>query len=309
MRIGVTGAGGYVGPRLIQKLEGHEVVACDDGLKQKVGKVGDVEIAQADIRDVKRIEELFRDTDVIVHLAAVTGMDACNSSPNTAFEVDANGTNNVAWVCRQYGIPLVFASSMAVFGDSPSFPISEETPMKPTHIYGFLKYAGGKAIEVMSEDSFPAIVLIKSNVYGVYEVDGKEMLKPTAVNKFYDLARQKREITIYTPGTQARNFLYIDDAVQAYIKAAEAAAKRGPGADYMALAAEEDCTVKHMAELVQAASEEELGYRPEIKLTENPRKNEPATDQFDVDISKIKRELGYRPEYPLERGVRELFRK
>ena len=308
MRIGITGAGGYVGPRLIQLLKGHDIVACDNGHKQRVKSVGGVEIIDADVRDLAKMEELFKGTDAIIHLAAVTGMDACNADPNHAFEVDVNGTNNICWVCRRHGIPLVFASSMAVFGDAPSFPISESTPMAPKHIYGFLKYAGGKAIEAAAEGSFPAIILIKSNVYGRFRVGDEEVLKPTAVNKFYDLARQKKDITIYSPGTQARNFLYIDDAVQGYIKAAEAAAKRGPGADYMALAAEEDCSVKRMAELVQAASEEELGFRPEVKVIPNPRENEPSTERFDVDISKIKKELGYNPKYPIEKGVREVFR-
>lgn len=309
MKLGITGAGGYIGLRLVQKLhKKHEIVSCDHGYMQGVTRVGDIDIVDADIRDLDRMIELFKDVDVVVHLAAVSGVVACNRDCKTAFQTNIVGTHNLAFVCREYGIPLIFASSMAIFGNIRNFPIAVgNNGKKPESFYGFTKYAGGNCIEIMAKERFPATIFVMSNVYGGYRANGKSILKKTVVNLFVENALRKEPLSVYEPGTQARNFLHIDDAVRGYEKAIEALQGQPAGATYLPLAGKDYCSITELAEIVQDVSEKETGFSPEMRLVENPRNGEAFMDRFDVDISETTSLIGYGPRYSLEKGVERTF--
>ena len=117
MKIGITGAGGYIGCRLVQKLTentSYEIIACDNGHSQQMKRVNDVDILYGDIQNLEQMEELFSDMDALIHLAAISGLDESEEDPNTAFEVNVVGTENISKVCNKNQIPLLFASSILI---------------------------------------------------------------------------------------------------------------------------------------------------------------------------------------------------
>lgn len=309
LKVGVTGAGGYIGLRLVQRLRelNHEVVACDHGFMQGPRKTSDVQIKDADIRDLDSMNSLFKDVDSIIHLASISGLVACDKDRKKAFETNVIGTQNLAFVCRENDIPLIFASSMAALGEIKEFPIKPSNEKKPINFYGFTKYSAGRAIEFISEDYFPSIIFLKSNVYGGYFVGEKKILKPTVVNLFAARAIGKKDLVVNSPGTQARNFVHIEDAIQAYVQAAEKIRKLPKKATYLTLASNDYNSINDIAKKVQEVSEQKTNFRPEIKQVENPRNNEVFMNRFDVDLTETKKAIGYEPSYSLEKGIEQIF--
>ncbi|MDY6775282.1 MAG: NAD-dependent epimerase/dehydratase family protein [Halobacteria archaeon] len=307
-KIGVTGAGGYIGSRLTANLleEGHEVVPTDNFYNAKVDEVEGVEIRDLDVRDRDGLRETYDDVDVLMHLAAVSGVDSCDDNPELAFDVNVGGTENVAWVCRENGIPLVFPCSMAIIGDPVEFPITSDHPRNPLNTYGLTKSMGEDDIHSLSRGEFPAHVYMKSNLYGHHELGGKEIGKNTVINIFVDKALNKEPLTVFKPGTQARDFIHVKDTARAYADSLDVILDEEDGATTYPIASGDCRSILEIAETVQEVVEEERGYSPEVELVDNPREDETLVDDFTVDTTKARDGIGFEAEYDIERAVREM---
>jgi len=201
--IAITGAAGYIGSRVIVEIqEAHpewELIAIDNQYRGQVDSIGDVEIDHVDIRNRDRLEDALSGTDVVCHLAAVSGVEDCEENADLAYEVNVTGTNNVAWFCRKTGAAMAFPFSMAVLGDPQSFPITADQPRDPLNWYGRTKAISEQAIEGFADGSFPAHLFLKSNLYGEHEVNGTTVRKPTVINFFVDRALAGEPLTVYEP--------------------------------------------------------------------------------------------------------------
>jgi len=124
-QIAITGAAGYIGSRVVKLLTDHhpdwEYVALDNFYLGDVRSIGDVDVEHVDIRNRSELEAALEGADVVLHLAAISGVDDCERNQDLAYDVNVTGTNNVAWFCRKTGAALVFPFSMAVLGD-PDVP-------------------------------------------------------------------------------------------------------------------------------------------------------------------------------------------
>lgn len=308
MKLGITGAAGFLGLRILQLAEGkHEIVAIDNGLLARGWEAGGTTIQKMDIRDRNAMEKAFSGVDAIIHLAAISGLDACGNNPEGTFDVNIGAVAGISWICKKHKTPLVFASSMAVFGDPKEYPITENLPRNPKTLYGYSKYVGEGIIKTMSRGSFPATVFLKSNVYGRYFVGDSEIMKGTVVNRFIRNAREGKPLVVYRPGTQARNFIHVDDAARAYLIAAEMTGGRGDGTEVYNLANKNGISIANVAKMVLDMAKEEGATETEINFVENPRKNEALSDRFDVDISKVSSEFGFEPQISLREGIRASF--
>jgi len=311
MKIGITGMLGYIGARLTQKLleSKHEVVGVDNFHKNQIDEIPGTTLHKVDIRDYDNLKKAFEGVDVIIHLAAITGVDPCNKAPDESYEVNVIGTENVARVAAEHKVGLVFAASFALFGNPEKFPIQETDTFDPINWYGQLKYMGMKNVEMISQfKKIPAITLIKSNIYGVYKVGDKTIIKPTVVNLFFENALNKKDMPIFEPGDQARNFIYIDDVVDGYIKAAERVHRKKGGFELFNVAAKKDLTVRAIAEAINRIFKKHKGYEVKIDIITNPRLDEVTSTKFDVDISKSQRELGFEPKYDIESALEEMIK-
>jgi UDP-glucose 4-epimerase len=315
--IAVTGAAGYIGSRVVYRLqETHpdwDLIALDNQYRGQVESIGDLDIEHVDIRNRGRLEATLEGADIVMHLAAVSGVDDCEENQNLAYEVNVTGTNNVAWFCRKSGAALVFPFSMAVLGDPESFPITADVPRRPMNWYGRTKLLGEEAIETFAVGEFPAHLFLKSNLYGEHVVDGTTVSKPTVLNFFVDRVDAGEPLTVYEPGSQSRNFIHVKDVAEAYIDSAErlldALAEGGTGATAYEIAGNEDPSVMTLAETVQSIAESEYGLDVEVSLVENPRGNETLVEDFTVDTSRVKEELGWEPTHTVEESIRTLLER
>lgn len=314
-KIAVTGAAGYIGSRVIAEFQDlhpdWELIGIDNQYRGQVDSVGDVEIQHVDIRNRDRLEETLAGADVICHLAAISGVDDCEQNRDLAFEVNVTGTNNVAWFCKKVGAALVFPFSMAVLGDPESFPITADQPRDPLNWYGRTKLLGERTIETFADGGFPAHLFLKSNLYGEHVLDGTAVGKPTVINFFVNRALAGETLTVYEPGSQARNFVHVKDVARAYVRSAEQLteqlAHNETETETFEIASEEDLSVMRVAQLVRDIANEDYGIDVDVELVENPRSAETMVEEFGVDITNAREELGWGCKESVQQSISQLL--
>jgi len=223
------------------------------------------------------------------------------------------GTNNVAWFCRKTGAALVFPFSMAVLGDPESFPITATQQRDPLNWYGRTKLLGERSIEVLADDAFPAHLFLKSNLYGNHVVGDTVVSKPTVINFFVNRVLDGEPLTVYEPGTQARNFIHVKDVALAYVRSAERLLAQldgsEAGTETYEIASGEDMSVMSVAEIVRETAAEEFGINVDIDLVENPRAGETMVKEFGVDTSQAREILDWTPTESIRESVEQLLRR
>ncbi|MCW4021432.1 MAG: SDR family NAD(P)-dependent oxidoreductase, partial [Candidatus Bathyarchaeota archaeon] len=149
----VTGGAGYVGSVVVRDLleRGEVVVSVDNlysgdyGFLRSCEGCSGLRLVVGDVSssgDLKRSLEGVGGLGVVVHLAAVSGLERCREEPERAVSTNVLGTFNVLELARMYGARVVFVSSAAVFGVPRVVPIGEGHPREPVNLYGFTKLAG-----------------------------------------------------------------------------------------------------------------------------------------------------------------------
>jgi nucleoside-diphosphate-sugar epimerase len=284
-------------------------VALDNFYLGDVRQNGGVTVQHVDIRNRDRLEAALEGSDVVLHLAAISGVDDCDTNPDLTYEVNVVGTNNVAWFCEKTETPLAFPFSMAVVGDPTGFPITVEMDRDPLNWYGETKVLGERAIQTMAEGSFPAHLFMISNLYGAHEVDGQPVSKNTVINFFVNRALAGETLTVHEPGSQSRNFVHVKDVANAFCLSVEALLEtEETGAQEFEIASDEDPSVMAVAELVKRVAREVRGLDVDVSLVENPRSAETMVDEFGVEMSGIKAALGWEPVETVEASVHDLLR-
>ncbi|MDL0138583.1 NAD(P)-dependent oxidoreductase [Halobacterium salinarum] len=316
-QIAITGAAGYIGSRVVNLLtDAHpdwEYVALDNFYLGDVRSINGVGVEHVDVRNRGELEAALDGSDVVLHLAAISGVDDCEQHQDLAYDVNVTGTNNVAWFCRKTGAGLVFPFSMAVLGDPERFPITVEDPRNPFNWYGQTKRLGERSIKAFAEDAFPAHLYLKSNLYGEHEIGGQRVSKGTVINFFVGRATDGDPLTVYEPGTQSRNYVHVDDVARAYVHSTERLLDQldegETGVEKFEIASDEDPSVQTVAERVQTIAAEELDEHVPVKLVENPRgDSETLVSEFTVDTSRTRSILGWTPKHTVDDSIRSLLR-
>ncbi len=134
MKILITGANGMLGRTLRQRLAGHELISTD--------------LPETDITRLDDIRRLFAATrpDAMIHCAAFTNVDACETNQELAYAVNEIGSKNIASAAREYNVRLIAISTDYVFRGDASMPYSETDTPAPQTVYGKSKLAGEQAI-------------------------------------------------------------------------------------------------------------------------------------------------------------------
>lgn len=273
----VTGSGGFVGKHLVNKL------------KKKGGKVIGVDIQSGvDIRDWEKVKDI-EDVDIVYHLAAIMYVPFSWKRPQIVYEVNVQGTLNILEYCRIHDVKkMVFASSY-LYGKPKYLPIDEKYPTNPHNPYARSKKIAEDLCQGYSEDfGLRCIVLRPFNIYGPWQ--SEKFLIPTIINQ---IIRGKVELDDPKP---KRDFLYIGDAVAAYINAGE---YKGSDFEIFNIGSGISYSVEEVVRKLIGI----FGKKIVVNYRNKRRKNE-IMDTI-ADISKAKEKLKWCPKTILDDGLRD----
>lgn len=257
----------------------------------------DVELVVGDIRNPDDCVRAAEGMDVIVHLAANTGVGPSVEDPVGDMENNVRGTLNMLQAARKQGVKrFVFASSGAPVGEVTP-PIHEGLAPRPASPYGASKLAGeGYCSAYFHSFGLNTVALRFGNVYGPGSTR-----KNSVVAKFIRHILTGEPLPIYGDGRQTRDFVYIDDLVSAIRLSTKTP---GIGGEIFQIATHREHTVEEVAERLNHLAEKHVGRRSEI-VYEHERTGD-VRRNFS-DISKAKRVLGFEPAWELDRGLEETF--
>ena len=308
----VTGGCGFIGVNLIRVLRERRLVGSIRILDDlSVGRLAAIEnfapvqqlMQPKPMADDHRVElvrasitadvgEWVEGADVVVHLAANTGVQTSIHSPRTDMEANVFGTFNLLEAARRAGTPrFVFASSGAPTGRVAP-PIHEDVPCRPLSPYGASKLAGeGYCSAYLWSYGLGTVSLRFSNVYGPWSTH-----KGSVVALFIRQALAGEPWTLNGDGEQTRDFIFIDDLVDAIIAAAEFSG----GGEIFQVATGRATSVRKLAELLACELQREFGIVPQVRL--GPPLPGDMPQNF-ASIAKARRLLGWAPKWEIEDGI------
>jgi len=316
----ITGGCGFIGTSLIRQLlkqGGHTVRVIDNlsvGTIEDLGKVAEInelskvdappmsggsssevcELVVGDILDKELAEQVCAGADVIVHLAANTGVGPSVEDPRADCFANVIGTFNYLEAARINNVSrFIFASSGAPAGEVEP-PIHEELPPHPVSPYGASKLAGeGYCSAYKRTFGINTVALRFGNVYGPGSLH-----KSSVVAKFIRLAMQGKTLEIYGDGTQTRDFIYIDDLIDAVERAS---LKEGVGGEVFQIASSHETTVGEMTErLVRVL--EDAGVTDFNIINGETRLGDVKRNY--ADTSKARQQLGWASKITLDEGLK-----
>ena len=222
MRVCVTGGAGFIGSHLVDRLIalGHTVLVIDNlstGVQEFVNS--EAIFVEMDVRD-SNIDFIFADFKprVVFHEAAQTMVPASMVNPKMDCDVNLLGLVNILEASRKHKVEhFLMPSSAAVYGDLDTLPLTEDMIGKPTSFYGLTKLTGEGYLRIYEQAfGLKTVCFRYSNVYGPRQGDGGE---GGVISIFTRLINEGQGLTIFGDGEQTRDFIYVDDVVEANIKA------------------------------------------------------------------------------------------
>ncbi len=304
----ITGGLGFIGSSIAHRCVelGASVMILDACLEPygwnftNIEEIkNNIEFIKGDIRDRNLLMKLTPNQDIIFHMAAQVGREISIESPELDVEINCTGTINLLEACRKNtkGVKVVFAGSRGQIGEPVYFPVDENHPQNPTDIYGINKMAAEQYLFLYSKISeFPVVSLRLNNVYGprcqmhasFYGI----------LNWFMANAMTGKAITVYGEGKQTRDYVYIDDVVDAFIRVA--ISEQANGQVYFVGSAVETVFLEMVNEIVRAVGTGEIVHIPFPEI-----RDKIDIKRFVVTYSKINAAVGWKPNYDLRTGVRK----
>jgi nucleoside-diphosphate-sugar epimerase len=225
MNILVTGGAGYLGSVLIPKLlvRGHKVRVLDIGyfgVEHLRAMRPPVEILRQDLRavlsDPAALEDILKDIQVVIHLAAISNDPSAELNPRLTEEVNFESTRDLAIACKKRGIRAVFSSSCSVYGESPE-EVDEDGHTKPLTTYAKSKVDSDNFIVGLADANWRPAILRNGTLYGF----SPRMRFDLVINIFSYCSTLYNEVRVFGDGLQWRPLLHVADCARALIYFAE----------------------------------------------------------------------------------------
>src|SRR3989344_947415 len=300
MKALITGGAGFIGSHLADRLikDGHKVTvidnlsAGDDNLAH-IKTLG-VDFHQVDIASYDAIKDIFKGQDTVFHLAAMNRAGRSIADPLGAHAANATGTLNVFEAARQAKVTrgIVFVSSSSVLGGSEG-TLTADTPYNPLHPYGVGKAVGEMYAKIYNDLYDQNITILRYfSIYGPRQKGNLDY--PAVIAKLVMLAFQGKPLTVYGDGKQLRNYTYVDDAVEATIKAVSA---KAPKNRILHVANPNEYSILDIVEAIKRLVPGKVEIVYEALVAPEPRRNFP-------DTSETQKFLDWAPRVDLEEGVK-----
>lgn len=305
-RILVTGGAGFIGSRLVTQLvaDGAEVAVIDDLSAGNLGNLNQafflgmdpVRVWRHDIRSAEAVGRIaFWRPSVLVHLAGQVSLRQAIQMPVQDAAINVGGTVNLLVAAADTGVTrVVFAASSAVYGQvkPERLPIGEDQPFAPTTPYGLSKVTALGYLEWFRRHrDLPYVALALANVYG----PGQTTTESGVVARFVTAVRLGREPVIFGDGAQTRDFVHVDDVVDAIVRACSCG---GNGLINVGSGAE--TSVRQVLDLVAAAA----GATPRPKYVDaivgEPRR-------LSLAVGKAREILSWAPTIALAEGIQLVY--
>lgn len=303
MRYLVTGGAGFIGSHLCENLVelGHEVHILDNfstGKPENLSKIAKgISVTKGDIQDRELLNRLSKGIDGIFHLAALVSVAKSVEAPLLSFDNNALGSFNVFEAARQAGVRrIVYASTAAVYGASQNLPLQETTPLYPLSPYGndklYTESLGRQYSELYGLEMIP---LRFFNVYGPRQ-DPKSSYSGV-ISIFMDCLKNGKAPTIFGDGAQTRDFVYVQDVIQAI--------RLAMLGDYKGYNAYNVGTGRYASLNQLFAVLSDITGTSLAPQYEKARIGDILHSQADIRL--IQQNLGYQPQWSLEDGLAQLW--
>lgn len=303
----ITGGLGFIGSTLAIKLInlGAKVTLLDAMIPDYGGNLFNIEpikkkvtINFSDIRDENSVNYLVRDKDYIFHLAGQVSHVLSLSDPFTDIDINIRGTAILMEACRKYNpsVKLVYTGTRGQYGSVVKLPVDEETPTNPKGIYEISNLTAEKIIKVYHDNFGIRCVLLRiTNTYGP-----RAQMKSShygVVNWFIRLAIDGKTIKIFGDGQLKRDFLYVDDCVEALLMSAISKDAYG---EIFNVGVDQPTTILELVRLIiKITGKGKWKFTP---FSAERKALEPG--DFYSDITKIKKIIGWSPKVSLTDGLK-----
>ena len=254
-----------------------------------------IRFIKGDICNMPDVLNAMQGVDYVLHHAALVSVAESMENPEKTTQVNIQGTQNVLEAAHKNGVKrVVFASSSAVYGNSPALPYKEATPVDCQSPYAWSKQAGAELCQLYTKAyGLETVALRYFNVFGTRQ--NPNSAYAAVIAKFMQLAAENKPLGIDWDGLQSRDFVHVSDVVQANLLAAQ----KGVAGEIYNVASGRTYTLLELADTIEKVSGRKL------KRVSRP-KRPGDVHESSADISKIKT-LGFVPRVNLEQGLAEMW--
>lgn len=302
MKVLITGGAGFLGTALANRLsaEGHQVRVLDDLSAGNPDRLSPkVLFTRGDVRDVPKLWTLLQGVTCVYHLAARVLVPESLLYPREYNDVNVGGTVSVMEAMRDAGIRrVVFTSSGAVYGEQEQQPVSEDLSPNPGSPYAVSKLAAEYYVRTIGALwGIETVVLRIFNAYGPGQLIPPS--HPPVIPHFVKQALSGGSLVVFGDGQQTRDFVYVDDVVDALVAAGTA---KNVDRAIINIGSGQEVSINQVVEKVARVTGKRLS--PLYNSTESG-----GVSRLVADIGLARQLLGFRPKVDLDRGLSLLLER